>query len=229
MAFSGTPDGRAHLKDRGPFDQMNHGVHKSKKLGPPQGNVWERYSDSTSTTSAEEGGKGGGKGRSQRERPLIPPLWSQTKDLSKTWYPPSYKMRPANRGRSEWTQKQEQVKPAASEESETRQSTWSRVSEIAAESSYQSWRSTGEQIGWRTSQRSAPTTKELGGSDYTTDHEWRETKEWHSSGWASDPSQGSQNSMRAKPTHTDPSDDQKSDAAMASGTTSKTWQAARNK
>ena len=77
--------------------------------------------------------------------------------------------------------------------------------------------------GWRTSQWRAPTTKELVGSDYATDREWHEARMWYSSEWASDPSQWSQCSKRAKPTHSHPSDDERSDVATPAGTTSKTW------
>ena len=194
--------------------RIHHGVRKQKKL-----NIWDRYSDSTSTTSAEESGKGGGKGNPRHGRPVWPPAQDQTK----TRVPLSYEMKPSNRGRNEWKQWQEQVKPAVSEGTETRQS-WSRGSETAAGSSRQSWWSSDQQIGRRSSQWSAPTSKQLAGSGYATDREWHETTKWDASGWANDPSQWTQYTERAKPTYSDPSDDQRSDAAMPSGTTSKTWQ-----
>ena len=43
-----------------PFDQMIT-VQKRRKLGKPQGNAWDQCSDSDTSTSTEEGGKGGSK------------------------------------------------------------------------------------------------------------------------------------------------------------------------
>ena len=51
----------------------------------------------------------------------------------------------------------------------------------------------------------------------STGREWHENKKWYVSGWASDPSQWSQYPKRAKPIRSDPSDDQRSYAAMPSG------------
>ena len=103
---------QADAENPGPFDRIHRGVHMRKKLGPLQWNIWDPYSDSTSTTSAEEGGQGGGKGRLQCERHSWPPAQNETKTQVA---PPSCEMKPSNRGRSEWTQWQEQVKPAVSE------------------------------------------------------------------------------------------------------------------
>ena len=63
-----SPHRRPQATDRlGPFDSMSHGVHKWKKLGAPQGNIWDCYSDSTSTT-----GKGRAQGRSHEDmEPIV--------------------------------------------------------------------------------------------------------------------------------------------------------------
>ena len=48
-------------------------VQKRKKLGRPQGNVWDRCIDSAMSTSTEESGKGESKGKAsggQQEDPL---------------------------------------------------------------------------------------------------------------------------------------------------------------
>ena len=49
-----------------PYGLVGHSMHK--RPGLPQGGIWDCDSDSTSTTSAE----GGGKGRPQHERPVCP-------------------------------------------------------------------------------------------------------------------------------------------------------------
>ena len=73
----------------------------------------------------------------------------------------------------------------------------------------------------RSSRWSAPTTRNLAGSDFETDREWHASTMRCGEGWASDP-QWSQY-KRAKPTYTDPEDNTRADAAMPIGTTSKTW------
>ena len=109
-------------------------------------------------------------------------------------------MRPANRGRDEWTHWQDEVRAEVSEGGED---------SPGADTSQQlkSWSSTlvgdhilanGMLLGPKSSQdlRTPPTASGM---------------------------QWSQSSKRAKPTRSDLSDDQRSDAAMPSGTTSKTW------
>ena len=77
----------------------------------------------------------------------------------------------------------------------------------------QQWDSSSSRRG-RSYQWSVPTSKDLTGSDYDTDREWRRSRVSYSRGWANDPS---------CPTHTEPEDDRQTDPALPSGSTSKTW------
>ena len=84
-------------------------------------------------------------------------------------------MKPANHGRDEWTHWQDEDNAEVEEGGETRQATWSRVSETAADSSHQSWMSTKQHAAWGPYSHNwgAPTPKELAAPECATDHEWR--------------------------------------------------------
>ena len=81
--------------------------HLLRSSRAPQGNIWDRYSDSMSTTSAEEGGKGGAKGRPQYDGPYG--LNPEVRQGHGSHHPT--RRDPANRDRSEWTQWQEKSRP----------------------------------------------------------------------------------------------------------------------
>ena len=57
-----------------------------------------------------------------------------------------------------------------------------------------------------------PTNTNLTGPDHDTDYEWHRSRMQYISGWASDPLRPQ--SKQAKPTHTDPEDDRRSDLAL---------------
>ena len=81
--------------------------------------------------------------------------------------------------------------------------------------------------GWdRSQQWSAPTSPNLTGPNHDLDHEWRQGRMCHATGWAHNPSWSQ--SKRVKPTHTDPEDDRHSDPPLTSGSTSKMWDPARD-
>ena len=75
--------------------------------------------------------------------------------------------------------------------------------------------------GWDRSKWSTLTAKNLGWSDYETDHEWHASAMRCGEGWAHDSTWNQ--CRRAKPTHTDPEDDVRVDSTMPVGATSKTW------
>ena len=123
--------------------QRRHG--RAQQIGQEHVTVCGRCKGTSGIDTAilhlphQKGGKGGSKGKDLRERPSWPHAHERRDDKA-PWGPSSYEMRPANRGRSEWTHWQDQIRAEASE-GETRHSTWSQVSEPGADTSLQSWES----------------------------------------------------------------------------------------
>ena len=76
------------------------------------------------------------------------------------------------------------------------------------------------QVGQDRLDGSAPTTRNLVGSDFETDREWHASTMGCGEGWANDPTWSQY--RRAKPTYADPEDDTRIDAAMSVGIASKT-------
>ena len=74
---------------------------------------------------------------------------------------------------------------------------------------------------WEGSKWSTPTRGTLVGSEYDTDQEWHLRSMRYGDGWAYDSTQS--HYKRAKPTHTDPEDDRKTDSSLPLGSTSKTY------
>ena len=68
---------------------------------------------------------------------------------------------------------------------------------------------------------SAHTARNLSGSGYDTDKDWRARTMRYGEGWAHDPTYS--HYKRAKPNYTDPEEDMKVDPSMPVGSTSKTY------
>ena len=126
-----------------------------------------------------------------------------------------YDVQPANRGSSPWTDWAREVRNSQPDYRVSSSNTW-HASAGGAHAWGEKWSS--QSSGWsRSYQWSAPTTKNLAGSDYDTDHEWHASTMRYSSGWANDPTWSQR--KRAKPTYTDPEDDRRADPTMPSGST----------
>ena len=122
------------MSELGHFNELT--IKKWKKLDRPygaQGNVWNRYGDSSSATSAEESGRRGSQGRRETQEREWPP-WPSSQTAGRPARPtPSrtYEMKPANRGENPWTSWTKQVRASVPDSQDEARSSYGRPSQKA--------------------------------------------------------------------------------------------------
>ena len=184
-----------------------------------QGNRWDQYGDSSSaaspSASAEEGGK---ETHIMSEKANQWGPWTSHETGEKYVQPAQpYRLQQANRGEDKWSKWASDVRQSQSENWDYRSFKWR-----SSAGDDRAWKhKTYDSSEWDGSKWSVPTSRNLSGSGYDTDRDWRAKTMRYGEGWAHDPTYSQHN--RAKPTYTDPEDDMKVDPSMPVGSTSKTY------
>ena len=142
--------------------------------------------------------------------------WSSRESGNKSVQPAQpYRLQQANRGEGQWSKRASDIRQSQPDKWASRPAKWH-----SSAGDERAWkRKSYESTEWDGSKRSAPTSRNLGGSDYDTDRDWHTRTMRYREGWARDPTYS--HYKRAKPTHTDPEDDMNVDPSMPVGSTSK--------
>ena len=124
-----------------------------------------------------------------------------------------YRLQKANKSDGQWSKWASDIRQSQPDKWNSSSSRWH-----SSAGDERTWKYKGyESADWDGSKWSAPTSRDLGGSDYDTDKEWQLRNMRYGEGWAHDPTYS--HYKRAKPTQTDPEDDKNADPSLPMGST----------